>query len=77
MYTNILVYLGHVGRLAQWFSTFSDSQIGKTTGFRDGQYPVRSKVKIKLSLRLTKHHAMKTIRANRSIAPRFHNLGTR
>jgi hypothetical protein len=35
------------------------------------------KVKVKLSLRLTKHHAMKTYRRNGGIVPHILDLGTR
>jgi hypothetical protein len=35
------------------------------------------KVKVKLSLCLTKHHAMKTYWGSRSIPPRIHSLGAR
>jgi hypothetical protein len=35
------------------------------------------KVKVKLSLRLTKHHTMKVYWGNGSIAPRILDLGTR
>jgi len=37
----------------------------------------KGKVKVKLSLCLTKHHAMKTYWENRGIAPRILDLGTR
>jgi hypothetical protein len=38
---------------------------------------IKAKVKVKLSLCLTKHHAMKTYWGSGSIAPRILDLGTR
>jgi hypothetical protein len=39
--------------------------------------PIRCKVKVKLSLCLTKHHAMKTHWGSGGVAPRILDLGTR
>jgi hypothetical protein len=39
--------------------------------------PLDPKVKVKLSLCLTKHHAMKTYGGSEGIAPRILDLGTR